>query len=171
MNDVTKLVRPSMRCARVQYFLNMTHRTEFDSIPLGVFCEIKTSQMRALALRARTRLSDNEANSITPVFRDHIINPFQYLAKEFDAAWASADTSCALSFLTRKHSAALSVLAPYHPTAADRPWWQGLFGEPEVSSLLEQVIYAEFERLMDDVPPRDGPTKPSVLRVQLAKAA
>jgi hypothetical protein len=171
MNEVTRLVRPSMRCARVVYFTDMT-RAGAGTIPLGVFCEIKTAHIHGLALKARTLLGKREIGAITPVFRPHLTNPFKFLGAEFDAAWQQTDENCALGFLTRKHSTSLSALAPYHPAAADRGWWRGLLAEPEVDALLKTVIDREFAALMTETPAwDDGPGQPPVVRMQLAEAA
>jgi hypothetical protein len=158
MTDVAKLVRPSLRCARAVFFTNMTQRGAHAAIPLGIFCEVKTSQGHGLALRARKVLSDAEIKAVAPIFQGALSNPFQYLSTEFEAAWsASIDSGGALGFLSKKHSAALSVLAAYHPAAADRPWWQGLFGEPKVTDLLESVTRAEFQNMITQIPSWDGP--------------
>jgi hypothetical protein len=164
---------PSLRCGRAVFLTNMARPTNTSAIPLGVFCEIKTSQVHALALKARTLLSQNEIDAIAPVLRKPLANPFQFLSSEFDAAWAGGlETSGALAFLTKKHAAALSVLAPYHPATADRAsWWRGLFGEPKVNALLESVVDGEFDSLLSEIPCWDGPTPPPVLRMQLAAAA
>ena len=173
MTEVTKLVRPAMRCARVEFFTNVTRQTNRGPIPLGVFCEVKAQHVHGLALKARTRLSDSEIDAIASPFRKALSDPFHYLSGEFDAAWAAGvSAGCALGFLTGKHSAALSVLAPYHPAAAERPsWWRSLIGGPEVNELLKNVITSEFDRLLVEVPTWDGPTPPPVLRLQLADAA
>jgi hypothetical protein len=173
ISEVTKLVRPSLRCVRVAFFPNLARRSNLKAIPFGVFCEVKTARVHGLALKARALLSENELEAIALVFRKHLANPFAYFSAEFDSAWsASGGAGSALDFLAQKHTAALSVLEPYHPAEADRhSWWRALFGEPETNGFLKKVVYEEFDRLLAELPPWDGPTPPPVLRVQLAEAA
>lgn len=165
--NVTKLVRPSLRCARVAYFTDMTSAAA-GTIPLGVFCEIKTPHVHGLALKARGLLSPKESKSIAPIFRQHLTNPFNFLSAEFDAAWAKVDDGGALSFLTKKHAGALSILAPYQPVTESVGWWRGLLGEPEVDAMLGNAATAAFDQLMAEMPSWDGPTLTPTLRLQLA---
>ena len=150
MNNVTPMVRPSLRAARVVYYTDMT-RSNSRVIPLGIFCEITLPHGLGLGLKARSALSEEEAAALAPIFRGPLSNPFNFLAAEFDLAWGNG--ASALDFLARKHAAALSVLAPYQPTA-ERSWYQG---EPEVRAKLENAVDREFAALLATIPPADTP--------------
>jgi hypothetical protein len=174
MHDVARLISPSMRCARVVFIPNLARQSNEGAVPLGVFCEIRTAEIRGLALKARTRLAESELKAIALVFQKLLANPFDFFSSEFDAAWTAGTKGggYALDFLSNKHAGSLSVLAPYHPAAANKHyWWRSLFGEPETDSLLKEVVYGEFDRLIANIPSWDGPTPPPTLRMQLAEAA
>jgi hypothetical protein len=175
MNSITQMVRPSLRVARVVYCTDLT-RSGSRVIPLGIFGEIRLSHgYMGLGLKARSALSAAEMALIAPIFKTALANPFSYLAAEFDLAWAHADSrNSALDFLTMKHTAALSVLAPSQP-AIERAWYRGLFREPEVEAKLKSAVSHEFDTLLADVPgdtpaPKGDAPVP-VVRLQLAAAA
>ena len=173
MNNITPMVRPSLRAARILYCTEMT-RSNGRVVPLGVFCEIKLPHGHGLALKARSALSAEEAALIAPIFRAPLTNPFGYLATEFDLAWDNFDGTSALGYLANKHSTALSVLAPYEPAAERGAWYRGLFGEPEVQAKLKSAVNREFDLLLADFPPpADSPAPQGeppvpVVRLQLA---
>ena len=176
MNNISQIVQPSLRVARVVYYADIAH-SNGRVIPLGIFGEIRLSHgYGGLGLMARSALSDTELALVAPIFRSVLANPFNYLGTEFDLAWAHADMSnSALDFLTAKHSAALSVLASYQP-AIERAWYRGLFRDPEVGAKLRSAISREFDALLAEIPPSGDPLTTGeapapVVRLQLAQAA
>jgi hypothetical protein len=161
--NVARFSRPTLFAARVVYFTDMTNR-DAKTIPLGVFCEIKTEHVHGLALKARSQLGPPELGAVAPIFRNSLTNPFSYLSSEFDAAW-SREQEGALDFLAHKHFGALSVLAPYQSTTV-RTWWRDLLGGPELDAMLKDAVSQAFDSLMTTIPTIDGPNP--TMRLQLA---
>lgn len=162
------IIRPSIRAARVVYLTNIT-RSGGRVIPLGVFCEINSRLGHGLALKARSALTDDERAAVAPIFGERLSNPFNFLRGEFDAAWQAAPGKC-LDFLADRHTAALSVLAPYSP-ALGRSWHHGLLGKPDEEAKLKNAAIREFDALLTELPPGDAPAPsdaPPIVRVQLA---
>jgi hypothetical protein len=165
---VSRMIRSSLRAARVVYFTNMT-RSGGRIIPLGVFSEIVHSGGHGLALKARSTLTDAERAAVASIFGERLSDPFKFLCGEFDAAWSQAEPGKCLDFLAAQHTAALSVLAPY--STAQRSWYQDLLGEPDAEAKLKNATIREFDALLAEGFPGDAPAPgdaPPIVRLQVA---
>jgi hypothetical protein len=111
MNSAANHPDPFFKVARIVYFTDQSVAGA-PIIPLGSFGEVMLPHVHGLALKARSALTEEELQSISPLSRWRIENPFKFLRAEFDLAWERSRYGRALEFLTRKHSASLSVLAP-----------------------------------------------------------
>jgi hypothetical protein len=65
-----------------------------------------------LALRARTGLAVRERAMISPLIKDRLENPFNFLRQEFQLACESSEPGASIDFLAGRHASSLSVSAP-----------------------------------------------------------
>jgi hypothetical protein len=130
--NVIQMVRPKLCAARIVYFTDMTRRSA-PIVPLGAFGEVRNNDRYGLALKARTLLTDHELAIIGSMLREKLADPFKYLNLEFELAWNEA-RGRAMDFLARRHTAAISVLAPH---VVERRFWQRRwFGEDPLEGRL-----------------------------------
>ena len=101
----------TFRVARIVYFTDLT-RADARVIPLGSLSEILLPQIHALALKARTELQADELACVSPLLRERLQNPFEFLRSEIRSAWDNAEPGAAIDILARRHASSLSVLAP-----------------------------------------------------------
>jgi hypothetical protein len=140
----------TFRVAKVVYFSDLT-RNAGRVIPLGSFAEVRVSDVHALALKARTALSPDEAALITPLLRDKLADPFEFWKVEFDLAFSKVKKEGvdALDFLAKRHASSLSVLAP--TDYAERHWLLGRIFAPRddaVEAKLSAAVDSEFADLL-----------------------
>jgi hypothetical protein len=112
MSQAMSAIEPTFRVARIVYFTDVT-KDRSRVIPLGALAEVVLPHVHGLALKARASLKPGELSMISPLIRDRIAIPFDFLKGEFDLAWKSAGTAGkALEFLAERHASSLSVLSP-----------------------------------------------------------
>ena len=153
MTTAAKQPEPFFKVARIVYFTDLS-TADARVIPLGIFGEVILPHVQALALKARSALTEEELNLISPLIRDRLKNPFKFLRGEFNIAWDRSGG--ALEFLAERHSSSLSILAPSDVGVADGKW---LFGravpprddavEGKLSSAVDRE-YAELVKIYGD---------------------
>jgi hypothetical protein len=137
---------PSFRVARIVYFPDLT-RADARVIPLGSLSEVILTHTKGLALKARTALSVEELNLLSPLIRKQLINPFLFLRGEFEKAWENGADN-ALEFLASRQASSLSVLAP--TDYPGRKWLLRRLLPPRedvVISTLSEAVGSEFAEL------------------------
>ncbi len=147
--NTAKQLDPFFKVARIVYFTDLTSAGA-RVIPLGSFGEVMLPHVHALALKARTALTAEELALISPLLRYRLESPFKFLRAEFDLAWKTGDYGRALEFLTKKHSASLSILAPTDVTDYRHWLLQRLLParDDAVEGKLSSAIDNEFSELM-----------------------
>jgi hypothetical protein len=147
--NAAKQLDPFFKVARIVYFTDLTSAGA-RVIPLGSFGEVMLPHVYALALKARTALTAKELALISPLLRYRLESPFKFLRAEFDLAWKTGDYGRALEFLTSKHSASLSILAPTDVTDYRHWLLQRLLParDDAVEGKLSSAIDNEFSELM-----------------------
>lgn len=141
---------PEFRVARVVYIVDAT-RADTAIIPLGVFAEASNDKTRGLALKARKALTADELALVHPALRASLTDPFAYLHQQFNDAWDNAGSGKALEFLTRRHSANLSVLAPKE--CAEKNWLLTRLLNPSLDTFKAKLSTAadrEYDNLWDE---------------------
>ncbi len=101
----------SFRVARIVYLTDLT-RANARVIPLGALSEVELPHVHGLALKARAVLQPQELAAISPLIRERLTDPFEFMRGEFDAAWKNAEPGKALDYLAARHASSLSILAP-----------------------------------------------------------
>jgi len=137
----------TFRVARIVYFTSLTSANA-RVIPLGSLSEVLLPQVHGLALKARAALLPEELALISPLIRDRLENPFDFLRGEFDLAWKEAAAGSAIEFLAARHASSLSVLAP--TDYSERHWLLSrLFvREDAVEAKLSAAVDSEFSELI-----------------------
>ena len=97
--------------SRIEYYTDL-QRGSGLVIPLGVMAELTIGPWRALGLIARTRLLSTEVGAIGRTLRDHIASPFNFLAPEFDWAFAETEPGAALAKLSQRFNGSIFVAPP-----------------------------------------------------------
>jgi hypothetical protein len=148
MNNVERLVRPSLRVARVIYYTDVT-KAAAPVIPLGVFSEILLPQLHGLALKARSSLTLAETGRIGPLLRERLADPFSFLREEFEEAWDRAHPGKALDFLAERHATALSIPAA-REFSSSISWLSFIRRSDTAEVKLSDAIDSEFAALLRD---------------------
>lgn len=81
-------------------------------VPLGVMAEISVPSLRGLGMIARTELEQEELRVLGYLGEKLISRPFDYLAEQFDDAWANAAPGSALQYLAARHLYSLHFSVP-----------------------------------------------------------
>jgi hypothetical protein len=139
---------PTFRTAQIVYFTDLTRR-DARVIPLGALAEVMLPHIHGLGLRARTTLTEDELNLVSPLIRDRLSNPFTFFRAEFDLAWDDAEIGHAIDFLAGRHATSLSIMAPVD--YSQRQWLleRKVAPRPDaVDAQISTAIDTEFERLM-----------------------
>jgi hypothetical protein len=138
----------TFRVAKIVYFTDLT-RAGSRVIPLGSLAEVRLSHMHGLALKARSGLKPDEVALVTPLIRNKLADPFEFLRAEFDLAWHQATAGKAIEFLAQRHASSLSVLAP--TDYSERHWLLSRLlhvrGEA-VEGKLSDAVDSEFAELL-----------------------
>lgn len=120
-------------------------------IPLGAIAEMTLWTMRVMGLIARTSLLDEEIENVGHLLRSELSDPFDFLEKEFDWAWANTEARCALQALAHRNDGSLffsppnvmeieqTIKLPVRPEAAD-------FASEDLRRRRDH----EFAELLDD---------------------
>ncbi len=132
----------TFRVARIVYFTDLSRR-DARVIPLGSLSEVLLPHVHGLALKARAVLLPQELESVSPLIRDRLSNPFAFLRDEFDLAWETARPGAAIEFLAGRHASSLSVLAP--ADYSERHWLLNMLLPPR-----EDAVEAKLSAAVDD---------------------
>src|SRR5438094_7760588 len=114
-------------------------------LPLGVMAEISVPLLRGLGMICRTELEPDELRTIGYLGEKLISRPFDYLAEQFDDAWANAAPGGALEFLAAKHLYSLHFSVPL-----ELPIPRQLLLSEGVGATLKGAVREHLGSVLDD---------------------
>lgn len=126
----------SIRSLLVAYRTNAS-QDGAEMIPLGVLADMRIGERYGIGLRARHRISDNEAQKIGQLVRPRLVQPFGLLQAEFDRVQAASDPAEAFAGLRAYEASAIAFFDLEARTVAAP---SGLITGPDSEALREWIL-------------------------------
>ena len=147
---MSKVHDPVARVSHVRFFTDMTRRSA-PVVPLGVYMEVVwPKKWRWFGVLGREHVTEAERLKIGLSEFPEVCEPWRFLIREFDEAWAqNAGESCA--WLAKRYQWALNVSVPLELDIsskadgdADMESWSQELGKilGEYEGALEPVIFS-----------------------------